>query len=71
LKVKYEKEARFCLGVAAVVSANDDNKLEGKRLLPFVYTNKVILSIKDWKKKELQEINRIKNLEKNYFLGSF
>jgi hypothetical protein len=41
--------------------------LEGKRLPAFVYSNKVILSIKDWKKRETQEINRIKNLEKNRY----
>jgi hypothetical protein len=68
LKVKYKKEALFCLGVAAVMSAKNNNKLKGKRLLPFVYTNKVILSIKYRKKKELQESNCIKKLE---FLGGF
>jgi hypothetical protein len=47
LKVKYQKKTRLCLGVAAVQEDNDDSKLEGKRLKPFVYSNKVILSSKD------------------------
>jgi hypothetical protein len=36
-------------------------------LAAFVHSNKVIMLIKDWKKKELQEINRIKNLEGNNY----
>jgi hypothetical protein len=43
------------------------NKLEGKRLPAIVYSNKVILSIRDWKKRELKEKSRIKNLAKNSY----
>jgi hypothetical protein len=72
LKVKYQKEARFCLGVAAIKQdGNDNNNLVGRRLKPFVYSNKVILSIKDWKKKELQEISRVKNLSKSSYWCSY
>jgi hypothetical protein len=42
LKVKYQKETRLFLGVAAVQGDNDDGKLEGERLKPFVYSNKAI-----------------------------
>jgi hypothetical protein len=73
LKVKYCQEARLCLGVVALPKFNspsngiDNNETElvGKRLKPFVYSGKVILSISDWKKKEAAEIRRIKNLQRN------
>jgi hypothetical protein len=69
LKMKYQNEARFCLGVTAI-KHNDGNGMEelvGHQLIPFVYSNKVILSIKDWKKKEIHEISRIKKLSKNNY----
>jgi hypothetical protein len=71
-----KKEAFLCLGVAAVVennnttnntNADNNNQLVGKQLAPFIYSNKEILSIKDWKKKAVQEIARIKRFEKSNF----
>jgi hypothetical protein len=78
LKVKYVNEARLCLGVATIPAIPTDdnttsNELEttkskvGVRLKPFVYSGKVILSIKDWNKKVAHEIHRVKNLERNPF----
>jgi hypothetical protein len=43
------------------------DKLEGKLLSAFVYSNKVILSMRYWKKRKLQEISRMKNLAKNSY----
>lgn len=54
----------------AAIKQNDGDGMEelvGHQLKPFVYSNKVILSIKDWKKKELQEITRVKKLSKNSY----
>jgi hypothetical protein len=80
LKVKYAKEARLCLGVAGIpkdglksngIVHNNEPKLQGCRLKPFIYSNKVILTIKEWKKKEEAEIKRIKSLNMNsYWLSS-
>ena len=48
VNVKYEKEARFALGVALVKKL--DGKVEGKRIPLFDYTEKNIISNEDWKK---------------------
>jgi hypothetical protein len=76
LNVKYQKEACLCLGVASVVennntnnntNAENNNQLVGKQLALIFYSNKVILLIKNWKKKEVQENARVKRLEKILF----
>ena len=46
-------------------SVSNDRELIGKRLKPFSYIGKVILSMADWKKKEESEIQRIKTLQRN------
>lgn len=68
LKVKYCQETRICLGVVALPKFNvpsngidnNDTELIGKRLKPFVYSGKVILSISDWKKKRLPKFTVLK-----------
>ena len=64
-KVKYDKEVRFALGVAMVKTI--DNKIEGRRLEPFDYTNKTIIPAEDWNRKEAEEIKRVKSLEGDRF----
>ena len=59
---KYEKEARFCLGVAAV---KVNGKVIGKRCKSFDYTEKKIVSIKDMEKYRRHEIDRVKQLKCN------
>ena len=63
LKMKYAEEVRLCLGVAQV--EREDGVIEGRRAMPFDYSGKVVLSIKDWNKKEKEEILRVKNLQGN------
>lgn len=65
LNVKYEKEVRVCCGSA--IYEDEDGNLQGKCLEPFVYSQKVLLSIKDWLLKEKNEIKRVKGLESNAF----
>jgi hypothetical protein len=66
LKVKFEKEVRLCLGCAIVEDSNGNRK--GKRAKPFVYSGKVLLTIKDWNKNIAGEIKRVnKSLQPNAF----
>ena len=68
LKMKYAEEVRLCLGVAQVErlvvdeDVTSSSVIEGRRAVPFDYSGKVVLSMKDWTKKENEEIRRVKNL---------
>ena len=48
LKVKYDKEARFCFGCAVVTKKDSDDEQQtmGVRCNPFDYSEKILLSIK-------------------------
>jgi hypothetical protein len=63
LKMKHAEEVRLCLGVAQV--EREDGAIEGRRAVPFDCSGKVVLSMKDWSKKEKEEILRVKNLQGN------
>ena len=57
-KVKYEKEARLLFGVALVQLPNGDE--EGRRCIPYDYTDKTIVPHEEWlrhKKEEIRHVN--------------
>jgi hypothetical protein len=60
LNMKYSEEVRLCLGVAKV--KQPDGTDLGVRLPLFDYSGKVILTIKDFDKKLVEEQQRVKNL---------
>jgi hypothetical protein len=62
LKVKYEKEGRFGLGVAATKSSEDYDPL-GVRMLAYDYSGKTLISIKERDAKRREEITRVLNLK--------
>ncbi|GFH53203.1 hypothetical protein CTEN210_09679 [Chaetoceros tenuissimus] len=57
LKCKYNEEVRLSLGVVK------NSQSSGENLAPFVYTNKTLISERDWKKKEKEAIERVLQLE--------
>ena len=63
---KYTEEVRLSLGCATVtpVDATTGAKLprEGRRCIPFDYSAKTILTIKDYKGKQQKEMSRVKGL---------
>jgi hypothetical protein len=63
LKMKHAEEVRLCLGVAQV--EREDGAIEGRRAVPFDFSGKVVLSMKDWSKKEKEETLRVKNPQGN------
>jgi hypothetical protein len=63
LKMKHAEEERLCLGVAQV--EREDRVIEGRRAVPFDCSGKVVLSMKDWSKKEEEEMLRVKDLQGN------
>ena len=64
MQVKYNNEARFCLGVGArEVNEDDVCSYEGFRVKLFDYTSTVILSVKDYEKKIAGEIIHVKTLQ--------
>ena len=65
LNVKHENEVRPCLGAA--MKQMDDGACEGKILDPFDHSGKVLLLLKDWKKKEDEEVRRVKSLNRHPF----
>jgi hypothetical protein len=63
MKVKYAKEARFCFGCAVVTRKDDPtNKRIGRRCEPFDYSEKTLLSIKEFGARQKTEISRVKSL---------
>lgn len=60
LKVKYEKEARFCLGVAMKIDA--DGKEHGCRLPPFNYTQKKVITLTETSIKVKAEVAKVKGM---------
>jgi hypothetical protein len=69
LNVKYEKEVRLCLGCALV--SDTQRGEEGRRAVPFDYSGKVILSLKDWNARVATEIARINRCHKEAQTGSW
>ena len=66
LRTKYTEEIRLCLGVAVVTPLNADGtpgEICPKRLPPFVYSGKLLLTINDYQRKVNEEIVRIKGLK--------
>ena len=61
MKVKYEKEIRFALGVAMI--KRSDGLVSGQWLPDFYYKGKTIIPHSDWERKVRDEINRVKNLK--------
>jgi hypothetical protein len=59
-KVKYESEVRLALGVAKVKLQNGE--VEGRRAKPFVYSGKLLLSLKDFYIRRNLEIKRVRSL---------
>ena len=49
MKVKYEREFRFCLGVAMVKKLN--GVVEGRRCDPYNYTGRTINTESKWQQK--------------------
>jgi hypothetical protein len=62
MKVKYSKEARFCFGCAVVTRTQDPSTRIGLRCNPFDYSEKLLLSIKEYESRRRTEINRVKAL---------
>jgi len=60
-KVKYEKEACLSFGVALVKFP--DGSVQGKRCIPFDYTEKTIIPNAEWLRHQNNEIFRVKNLD--------
>jgi hypothetical protein len=60
MNVKYENEVRLALG-CGVVEKNGE-EIAGRACDPFVYSSKVMITIKDRNKKRLLEMNRVKSL---------
>ena len=61
LNMKYAEEVRLCLGVAKCKL--EDGTVVGKRLPLFDYSGKVILTIKDYNKKVMEELARVRGLK--------
>jgi hypothetical protein len=62
LKIEYEKEGRFGLGVAATKSSEDYDPL-GVRMLAYNYSGKTLISIKEKDAKRREELTRVQNLK--------
>ena len=62
LKVKYEKEGWFGLGVAATKSSPVSDPL-GQRILAYDYSGKTLISLNERDAKRREEITRVKNLK--------
>ena len=64
--MKFEKQGRYCMGVAMKKTVcnetNEENEAVGIRLPLFNYTNREVLSISKFEKKEEEEIKRVKTL---------
>ena len=63
VNVKYTKQGRVCLGVAMV---SKDGNIEGRKGLPFSYTEKKIVSMNQFNALLNAEIKRVKNLESSH-----
>jgi hypothetical protein len=66
MKCKYTEEFRLCVGVAVVTPLDTNGspmKPIGKRILPFDYSQTVLLSISDYETKIRAEIERVRNLK--------
>lgn len=67
MRTKFSDEIRLSIGVGVVTPINPDTRMpmeqEGRRCKPFVYTGKSILSIKEYKKRVNNEINRVRGLK--------
>ena len=63
MKVKFDNEVRLSLGVAMVKLI--DGTVVGLRAKPFVYSSKILLSIKDHNLRRKTEMDRVKNLQGN------
>ena len=61
INVKYDKEVRFCLGVA--IRTDADGKEGGVRAEAFDYSGKLIVSIDDWTIAKQSEISRVQLLK--------
>jgi hypothetical protein len=61
MNVKYENEVRLALG-CGVVEKNGE-EIAGRACDPFVYSSKVMITIKDRNKKRLLEMERVKGLK--------
>ena len=62
LKVKYEKEARFCLGVAMKI--DEDGKEYACRLSIFNYTQKKVITLTETSSKINSEVARVKAMSR-------
>lgn len=63
LNVKYEKEARFCFGVAMKIDAN--GKEHGCKMPLFDYTQKKIITLAETSKKVDAEVAKVKAMLRN------
>ena len=60
---KYAGQSRLCLGVAAV--RLHDGSVVGRKSRVFDYTNRRLISLKEWHKRIKEEINRVRSLKTN------
>ena len=66
MKCKYTEEVRLCIGVAVVTPLDNNGcpmKPIGKRIVPFDYSQTVLMSISDYETKIRAEIDRVRNLK--------
>ena len=63
MRVKYEKEICFDLGVEMIMTK--EGNVEGRRCKAFECTSKTVIPKKDWNQKIKEEINRVKILVGN------
>ena len=59
MKVKFSKEARFCFG-CAIVEKDGSTEQQGVRCEPFDYSEKTLLSIKEYKTRQKQKLEELK-----------
>ena len=62
MNCKYTDEIRLSLGVA-VVTRRGSSVVEGRRCKPFIYSSKMLISIRDLEKYRNMEIQRLKALK--------
>ena len=62
LNVKYKKQGRYCLGVAKVSINGEESARRG---LPFYYTERKVISIKQWEALYAKEIHRVKTMDRH------
>ena len=71
-KCKYTDEVHLYLGVAVITPVNNlgfKSPREGRRLRPFTYSQKILLSITDYENKIQVEILRIQKLKGGHQAG--